>query len=51
MNVVDTELVQYKFLQIEDFQIAKREEDIGFYAGFVGEIFVPNISMIVEFLI
>lgn len=25
------------FLQIRDFHIAKREEDIGFYAGYVGE--------------
>ncbi|KAH7522554.1 hypothetical protein FEM48_Zijuj07G0150900 [Ziziphus jujuba var. spinosa] len=37
MDVIDVELVHYKFLQIEDFQIAKREEDIGFYAGFVAD--------------
>lgn len=28
----------YFFLQIRDFHIAKREEDIGYYAGYVGEM-------------
>lgn len=27
----------YIWLQIRDFHIAKREEDIGYYAGYVGE--------------
>jgi len=27
----------FHLLQIRDFKIAKREEDIGFYAGYVGE--------------
>jgi hypothetical protein len=26
------------YLQIRDFHIAKKEEDIGYYAGYVGEI-------------
>ena len=26
------------FLQIEDFGVAKTEKDIGYYAGFIGEI-------------
>jgi len=25
-------------MQIRDFNIAKREEDVGYYAGFVGEL-------------
>ncbi|KAH7522549.1 hypothetical protein FEM48_Zijuj07G0150300 [Ziziphus jujuba var. spinosa] len=29
-------LFPFLYFMIEDFQIAKREEDIGFYAGFVG---------------
>jgi hypothetical protein len=30
-------ILQICFLQIRDFHIAKREEDIGYYAGYVGE--------------
>ena len=30
-------ILQIYFLQIRDFHIAKREEDIGYYAGYVGE--------------
>ena len=30
-------ILQIYFLQIRDFHIAEREEDIGYYAGYVGE--------------
>ena len=29
--------LHFDFLQIRDFHIAEREEDIGYYAGYVGE--------------
>uniref|UniRef100_I1PTW4 Major facilitator superfamily (MFS) profile domain-containing protein n=1 Tax=Oryza glaberrima TaxID=4538 RepID=I1PTW4_ORYGL len=32
-------LFPYQYFMIRDMNIAKREEDIGFYAGFVGETF------------
>jgi len=31
---------QYVLWQIRDFHIAKQEEDIGFYAGFVGKFWL-----------
>ena len=34
--------------QIRDFQIAKREEDIGFYAGYVGELMSTVFSLLVH---
>nr|XP_048334009.1 protein ZINC INDUCED FACILITATOR 1-like isoform X3 [Ziziphus jujuba var. spinosa] len=33
-------LFPFLYFMIEEFQIAKREEDIGFYAGFVGSAFM-----------
>lgn len=34
------------FLQIKDFHVAQREEDIGYYAGYVGEhiLYTHNIN-------
>lgn len=37
-NVILCLYMPFFFWQIRDFHIAKREEDIGFYAGFVGNI-------------
>ncbi|CAM8920178.1 unnamed protein product [Rhodiola kirilowii] len=33
-------LFPFLYFMIEDFHIAKREEDIGYYAGFVGSAFM-----------
>jgi len=41
----------FDFLQIRDFHIAEREEDIGYYAGYVGEHnFYASIFMVFFFL-
>ena len=45
------ESLHFDFLQIRDFHIAEREEDIGYYAGYVGEHnFYASIFMVFLFL-
>ena len=34
---VDEYVILFNLLQVRDFNIAKQEEDISYYAGFVGE--------------
>ncbi|TYI26363.1 hypothetical protein ES332_A05G109600v1 [Gossypium tomentosum] len=38
-------LFPFVYFMIRDFHIAKREEDIGFYAGFVGSSFMVGRAL------
>lgn len=42
-------LILLYLLQVQDFNIAKREEDIGYYAGLVGEQIVISIYQYISF--
>lgn len=45
------EPLHFDFLKIRDFHIAEREEDIGYYAGYVGEHnFYASIFIVFLFL-
>lgn len=39
------------YFQVRDFQIAEREEDIGYYAGYVGELIFCSFSFKTWYLI
>lgn len=44
LHYLHTDFFETIIFQVRDFHIAKREEDIGFYAGYVGR-WVPLISV------
>lgn len=42
-------LIIFNLLQVQDFNIAKREEDISYYAGLVGEQIVMSFYQYILF--